>query len=101
MSDGRRELLDRVRSALARAGVPLADDGTGNHPGAVVRTVPHGVCVFWRTGTEPRRPDTGRVSGSTSVMSPEFQATLHLAAVLAHAGHQSDHLGDRVLITAC
>ncbi|MER5863303.1 hypothetical protein [Kitasatospora sp. NPDC002040] len=37
--------------------------------------------------------------GGASVTSPEFTVTLRLAAVLAEAGHHTDHLGDRVLIT--
>ncbi|WP_435647783.1 hypothetical protein [Kitasatospora purpeofusca] len=36
--------------------------------------------------------------GSASVMSSEFAATLRLAAILAEAGHHTDHLGDHVLV---
>lgn len=126
MDDGQRELVERVRAALAAAHVPLADDPfpgdpspgdppggvpaggrlSGGRPGAVVRATAHGVCVSWQAGEDAPHGRTGagratgRVAGSTSVMSPEFQATLHLAAVLAHAGHHSDHLGDRVLVTS-
>ncbi|GAA1069722.1 hypothetical protein GCM10009665_77310 [Kitasatospora nipponensis] len=90
-----------MRTALTTAGVPLGDDALGQLPGAVVRPTPYGVCVSWRTvdGPPPNRDTAGRAVGSTTVMSHEFQATLHLAAVLAHAGRRTDHLGNRVLIT--
>ncbi|MEU9133310.1 hypothetical protein AB0D08_35350 [Kitasatospora sp. NPDC048540] len=101
MADGRRDFLDKVRAALTTAGVPLVDDTVGTRAGAVVRAAVNGACVSWRTEDAAGRPDgpgAGRVAGSTSVMSPEFQTTLRLAAVLAHAGHQCDHLGDHVLV---
>ncbi|WP_329569494.1 hypothetical protein [Kitasatospora sp. NBC_01266] len=111
MPSKRQDLFDSVIATLTAADLPLALDGDGCE-GAVVRAECHGVTVSWQSGRSGpsgrplplhkhgRRDGAGhRMSGSSAVRSRNFQSALHLAATLAAAGHQSDHLGDRVLVS--
>ncbi|MCX4683314.1 hypothetical protein [Kitasatospora purpeofusca] len=109
MTDACSELARTIRAVLTLNGIPLAEAAEtrprSGAPGAVVRPERHGVSVSWRRGHEAiAAPSDGqparRPMGSASVMSSEFAATLRLAAILAEAGHHTDHLGDHVLVGA-
>ena len=108
MPSQRQDLFDSVIATLAAENLPLAADGDGR-AGAVVRAERHGVSVAWQCGSDSRRLPAHkhgrrggvghRMSGGSAVRSWDFQSALHLAATLAAAGYQSDHLGDRVLVS--
>ncbi|WP_327070779.1 hypothetical protein [Kitasatospora sp. NBC_01302] len=97
-----------VIDTLRAAGYPFAGGG-GVGEGVAVSCGKHGVTVSWKAGARGGQPGPGvrggattgriRVHGSAAVRSEGFLLALRLATTLAEAGYQSDHLGDRVLVS--
>ncbi|MCX4744638.1 hypothetical protein OG455_03720 [Kitasatospora sp. NBC_01287] len=105
-------LLGSIAHTLREAGLPLADQGGRATAGAVLSSHAHGVTVSWRSGpqggtVEPAGAGAGgggadasaRARGAATIHSRDFRLTLCLAALLAEAGYQSEHAGDRVLVS--
>jgi hypothetical protein len=97
----RRSLLASVTDALLDAGLPVADTRS-NLGGAVVADRVHGVTVSWTGGTRDAAVESGAAvavtHGGASVHSRNFRLTLRIAALLADAGYDCEHAGDRVLV---
>ncbi|MFJ8433850.1 hypothetical protein ACIQ9P_21375 [Kitasatospora sp. NPDC094019] len=100
-----RTLLTSITDTLRNAGFPLASQSNGTG-GATVSSESHGATVSWEPGPRstavaPHSPATttsARARGGSAVRSRHFQVTLRLAALLADAGHHTEHLGERVLV---